>query len=401
MKPIRLKFLNKEGLKLGARLELPVDGKAENYAIFAHCFTCTKNLLAVRNISRALTQNRIGVLLFDFAGLGESEGEFEDTNFSSNISDLISAAEYLEEHYRPPQLLIGHSLGGAAVIQAAAHLPKVKAVATVGAPADPPHVVHLFQEELSEIDRSGQATVNIGGRPFVIKKQFIDDLEKNPMSKVLKDLGKSILILHSPQDRIVGIENAANLYTLARHPKSFVSLDGADHLLTDPTDSTYVGDLISSWAQRYLINHVSPTLETERQVVVRTGEGYTTEIKAESHTLIADEPKSLGGLDLGPTPYGLLLASLGSCTGITLRMYADRKKWPLKEVIIHMQHEKRHLEDSQKMDQALSKLDHIDKEIELVGDLDDSQRERLLQIADRCPVHRTLQSEVIINSRLV
>ena len=401
MKPIRLKFLNKEGLNLGARLELPVDGKPENYAIFAHCFTCNKNLNAVRNISRALTQNKMGVLLFDFAGLGESEGQFEDTNFSSNISDLVAAADYLEEHYQAPQIMIGHSLGGAAVIQAAAQVNSIRAVATIGAPADPPHVVHLFKEELAEIESSGEATVDIGGRPFTIKKQFVDDLQANPMEQVLPALGKALLIMHSPQDNIVGIDNAATLYTQARHPKSFITLDGADHLMSNPADSEYAGHIISSWASRYVVPATSPGLDTESQVVVRTGEGYTTEINAESHALMADEPISLGGANLGPTPYGLLLASLGACSSITLRMYANRKQWPLEEVKVHLQHEKRHLEDCQACDQSQSKLDHIDKQIELIGDLDQDQKQRLLQIADRCPVHRTLQSDVVINSRLM
>lgn len=402
MKNIRLKFTNREGLKLGARLALPLDGQIGAMAIFAHCFTCTKNLLAVRNISRAMTQNGLAVLLFDFTGLGESEGDFADTNFSSNVSDLVSAAAYLEEHYTAPQILIGHSLGGAAVIQAATLLPAVKAVVTIGAPADPPHVLRLLQEDLARIRQTGHATVDIGGRSFTIKKQFVEDLLNNPLEGVLNQLDKALLIMHSPQDKVVGIENAAQIYTQARHPKSFITLDGADHLLSNKDDSKYAGEMIAHWVARYVNMVERPGLKSEKQVVVRTGEeGYTTEIKAGGHSLIADEPLAMGGSDLGPTPYGLLLASIGACTGITLRMYADRKKWPLTEVLVHLEHHKKHLEDCQTCEDPQSRVDHIDKEIELRGDLNEEQKERLLQIADRCPVHRTLQSKIVINTRLI
>jgi putative redox protein len=400
MKQKRLKILNSEGLELSAYLRLPADGRTSALAIFAHCFTCTKNLSAVRNISQALTMQKIGVLSFDFTGLGESEGDFSDTNFSSNISDLIDVAKYLETHYQSPQLLIGHSLGGAAVIQAAAKLPAVSAVATIGAPADAPHVAQLFTHDLQEIQQSGKAEVSIGGRPFIIKKQFLDDLENNPAGAVINRLGKALLIMHSPQDAIVDIENAATIYHQARHPKSFITLDGADHLLSSKEDSIYAGEIIASWASRYLIRERAPVPPSDAQVLTSTGTGYMTDILAREHHMLADEPVSVGGSDRGPNPYDLLLASLGACTGITLRMYANRKRWPVKEIKVHLEHEKRHALDCEDCESPSSKIDFIYKVIELEGELDQAQKDRLLEISERCPVHRTLKSKVVINSQL-
>jgi putative redox protein len=401
MKQKRIKIENQEGLELAAYLRLPDDENIATLAIFAHCFTCTKNLNAIKNISQSLTSHKIGVLSFDFTGLGESEGEFAETNFSSNVWDLVAVAEFLTTNYQAPELLIGHSLGGAAVIQAASRIESVKAVATIGAPADAKHVSHLFQPELDQIEKEGEAQVSIGGRPFTIKKQFLDDLDKNPAEKQLKSLNQALLIMHSPQDNIVSIDNAATMYHRARHPKSFITLDGADHLLSDTKDSIYAGNMIASWATRY-ITFKQPSLpESESQVLTTTGDsGYLTEILAGEHYLMADEPKTLGGTDRGPTPYDLLLASLGACTGITLRMYADRKKWPLEEIKVHMSHEKRHLDDCEHCDHATSKIDHIEKTIELTGDLEDSQRARLLEISKKCPVHKSLLSEIVINSHL-
>ena len=402
MKNLKVKFKNTEGMELSARLELPV-GRAHNYAIFAHCFTCTKNLTAIRNIVRSLTEAGFGVLSFDFTGLGDSEGDFADTNFSSNVEDIVAAAAYMEKHYQAPTLLIGHSLGGAAVIFAASKIAHVRAVATIGAPAEPAHVQHLIQTDMDTIVKEGKAEVNIGGRNFTIKQQFIEDMEKHRMADVLKTMRKSILLLHSPQDDTVGVNNAAAIFTAAHHPKSFVSLDGADHLLMKKEDSLYVGKVISSWAARYLHIATPGTLPTEFQTVVQIADKsarYLTNIQTGRHHLVADEPEDVGGEDLGPSPYQLLTSALGACTAMTVRMYADRKGWDLREVRVHVNHDKRHSADCADCEKTSSKLDHFDRVLEIDSDLDESQLKRLLEIANKCPVHRTLESDVVISTTL-
>ncbi|MEO1653351.1 MAG: alpha/beta fold hydrolase, partial [Bacteroidota bacterium] len=296
MQSIKLNFKNEKGESLAARLELPVDTHPHNFALFAHCFTCNKNLTAVRNISRALTEQGFAVMRFDFTGLGESEGDFADTNFSSNVEDLVAAARFLEESYKAPSLLIGHSLGGAAVLVAKHHLPEVKAVATIGAPYDPAHVSHLFEESHEEIAQKGLALVNIGGRSFTIKKHFLDALASIESNHIVKNLQAALLVLHSPEDAVVEIENATQIYKHAQHPRSFVGLDEADHLLTRKEDSEYAGSIIATWATRYLEIPEEEDLKSHYQVVTQTGsEGYTTEIKAGRHRLTGDEPSSVGG----------------------------------------------------------------------------------------------------------
>jgi putative redox protein len=402
MKSERISFRNPHGHELSARLESPVLGKPIAYAIFAHCFTCSKNLNTVTNISRALTQNGIAVLRFDFTGLGDSEGDFSQTNFSSNIEDLIAAADFLTEDYQAPQLMVGHSLGGTATIQAARRINSVEAVATIGSPADPPHVKKLLTGNIAEIEENGIAEVSIGGRPFNITKQFLDDLEHEDWKSQIKEIKAALLILHSPQDEIVEISNAGDIFGAALHPKSFISLDGADHLLTKKEDSLYAGEVIANWAKRYLPAGKEDELNTEKHVVVRTDlNGYTTEIKAGGHALIADEPKKVGGSNLGPTPYGYLLASLGACTSMTMRMYADHKKWDLKEVRIHLSHQKIHKSDSEQHEDKRAKLDLIEREIEIIGNLTTEQKQRLMEIANRCPVHRTLHGEISVKDQLI
>ncbi len=397
----KIQFKNSAGYQLSARLDLPANQQPHSYALFAHCFTCSKDLKAVRSISRALNQYGFAVLRFDFTGLGNSEGDFTDSNFSSNVSDLIAAAQYLKTHYQAPKLLVGHSLGGAAVIYAAAALNEVKAVATIAAPASPEHVQHLLSDSLDKIKEKGVAQVRIGGRSFNIKRQFLEDLEEQNMAKCLRQLKKPLLILHSPQDQTVGIENAAKIYEAAFHPKSFVSLDGADHLLTNSLDAQYVGQMIANWSDRYIDTPEKEQLHTQQQVVVRIAkEKYTTEIMARQHQLLADEPKDVDGNDYGPTPYELLLSSLGACTAMTLRMYADRKGWPLEEVLVHLSHDKRHCEDCQDPENSKTKIDYIERHLEIIGDLDDQQRQRLLQIANKCPVHKTLHNTIKVHTIL-
>ncbi|MEX2573622.1 MAG: bifunctional alpha/beta hydrolase/OsmC family protein [Balneolaceae bacterium] len=401
MSTIKTRFKNDNGHYLSAKLELPDRQKPHNYAIFAHCFTCSKNLSAVRNIARSLNDSGIAVLRFDFTGLGESEGDFSETGFSSNVQDLVRAAEFLDEDYEAPTLLVGHSLGGAAVIFAASQIASVKSVATIGAPSSPAHVQHLFRDHIDKIKKQGSAEVSIGGRPFQLSRKFIEDLSSRNMESELAGLGRSLIVLHSPQDAVVGIENAREIYQFARHPKSYISLDGADHLLSSKEDSAYVGSVIAGWSERYLdIPKVQPP-ETHHQVAVSIGnEGYTSEIAAGKHLLIADEPEKAGGDDFGPSPYEYISAGLGACTAMTLRMYSDRKNWDLQKVVVHLDHKKDYPENTKGIDQRGNKIDFIKREIELVGNLDDSQRQKLLEIADKCPVHKTLSSSSEIETTL-
>lgn len=402
MRSQKIRFENAEGKELAARLEMPAHQHPHTFALFAHCFTCNKNLTAVRNISRELTMKGFAVLRFDFTGLGESEGDFADTNFSSNVEDLIAAARYLEQHHQKPALLIGHSLGGAAVIRAAHKLPAVQAVATIGAPFSPEHVNHLLEEGEADIKKAGKATVNIGGRPFTIKQQFLEDIRSQNQQEKIAKLNRSLLLLHSPQDLTVQIENAANIYRTARHPKSFISLDGADHLLTRKEDSRYAGEVIASWAKRYLEYQQIEPLRSEKEVAVRlhSEDAFTSEVSVRHHSLTADEPASIGGNDFGPSPYELLSAGLGACTAMTLRMYAQRKKWPLKSVTVHLEQYKDHASDCENMEKPGSKIDHFERVLEIEGDLDEEQRKKLLEIADKCPVHRTLHAPVEIRTTL-
>jgi len=397
----KVKFTNNDGFELSARLELPVDQHAHSYAIFAHCFTCNKNLTAVKNIARALTQHGFGVLRFDFTGLGESEGDFSSTDFSSNIRDLETAANYLAKHMEAPKLLVGHSLGGAAVIFAGKSIPSIEAIATIGAPSSPEHVSHLFKNDIAEIKEQGKAIVTIGGREFSISNEFIEDISEKNMQEKVKDLRMPLLLMHSPQDTVVGIANAADIYSHAMHPKSFISLDGADHLLSDKRDSLYAGNVIAEWASRYIDVEEKNELQTVQQVVVSIGkDGYTSDILAGGHALTADEPESMGGNNFGPSPYDLLLSSLGACTVMTLRMYADRKKWNLNQVIVHLSHEKDYAKDCEDCENSSGKIDLISRIIELEGELTDTEKNRLLEIADKCPIHKTLHSQVRVNTTL-
>jgi len=401
MASTKLEFINNKGLNLSAKLEVPANGEIHAYAILAHVFTGNKNLSATRYIARCLMQNGIAVLRFDFTGLGESEGQFEDTNFSSNVDDILAAAQYLEDNYKAPELLVGHSLGGAAVIYAASQLSSIKAVATIGAPSEPEHVTHLLSQKIETIKSDGKAMVNIGGRKFTIKKQFLDDLRSKNMEGILKELKKPILVMHSPQDTVVGIENAAKIYHAAFHPKSFISLDGADHMLSDKLDANYVGDLVASWLSRYIAAPEEILLKSDRQVAARLGDiGFTTEIKAGKHSLLADESESVNSEDFGPSPYQLLSSSLAACKVMTMQMYARRKGWNLDEAIVHINFKRNYTVDCKDCESGEKKIDQFDCSIELQGDLDDDQRKRILEIADRCPVHKTLSPSVSIVSSL-
>ena len=399
-----IRFPGANGVELAARLE-PAQGTLRAYALFAHCFTCSKDSLAATRISRALTEAGIAVLRFDFTGLGGSAGDFANTNFSSNVADLRAAADFLRAKYSAPKILIGHSLGGAAVLAAAAHVPEAVAVATIAAPFQPDHVRGLLQPEDAEIEARGEADVTLGGRTFRIKQQFLDDIAGHNLRDAIAGLRKALIIFHGPRDTTVNIENAAQIFLAAKHPKSFVSLDDADHLLTKQADASYVAAVLAAWAGRYLGNAVQTADdlagEPGRVVVQETREGkFTQRIRAGQHSLRADEPAAYGGNDTGPSPYDLLLASLGACTAMTLRAYADMKSLPLDRVTVRLKHEKIHALDCAECETKEGKIDRIEREIELAGALDEVQRARLLEISNKCPVHRTLHSEVYIPTSL-
>jgi len=397
-------FPGSSGALLAARLELPPTAPPRATALFAHCFTCSKDLRAAVAITRELAAAGYAVLRFDFTGLGESEGDFADTDFTSNVEDLVAAAAWLEEHHEAPRLLVGHSLGGSAVLCARASLPTVKAIATIGAPADPAHVLHLVEEREEEIRARGRATVTLAGRPFTIRASFLDDLENAGPGGQLGRLDAALLVMHSPLDRTVGVENARQIYDAARHPKSFLSLDTADHLLSDRADARYAARVLGVWAERYVpapsVPETLDDLVAGDRVVTRTGaDGFRTDVIVGRHRLVADEPESVGGGDEGPTPYDYLVAGLGACTSMTLRMYAGRKGWPLEEVRVRLKHGRVHRQDDEACVEGRDGecMDRVHRVVELVGELDAEQRARLMEIADRCPVHRTLERGVVVD----
>lgn len=401
-----VRFPGALGTQLAARLDLPQNAPVA-YALFAHCFTCSKDSLAASRVSAALTARGIAVLRFDFTGLGGSEGEFANTNFSSNLGDLVAAAAWLREHHAAPKLLIGHSLGGAAVLAAAAEIPEATAIATIAAPYEAAHVRDLLAPAVPQIDAAGEAEVDLAGRKFTIKKQFLDDLATRNSREAIANLRKALLIFHSPHDTTVSIDNASQIFMAARHPKSFVSLDNADHLLTRKDDAAYVAAVLAAWASRYIgapaAGEARAAAPGEPGVVtvVETRAGkFTQEIRVGNHHLRADEPVSAGGTDTGPSPYDLLLAALGACTSMTLRLYADLKQLPLDKVTVRLKHDKVHAQDCAECETREGKIDRIDRELEIEGALDDAQRAKLLEIANKCPVHRTLHSEVWIPTRL-
>ncbi len=399
----KVTFKNNEGATLVGRIELPADQKPHNFALFAHCFSCNKNLLAVKNISRALTEKGFGVLRFDFTGLGDSEGDFSNTNLSGNVADLLSAATFLKENYLAPTLIIGHSLGGVASLLASEKIAGIKAIATIGTPSDSTHVKGLLKNDLAEIQETGKARVNLGGRDFTIKKQFLDDLENRSLLDLVHELRIPVLYLHSPLDKTVGIGHAEALYKAAHHPKSFVSLDNADHLLMDKNDSQYAGDVIAAWSKRYLENPDAPALRTKHQVVgsLDATDGFTTQMKVGSHYLVADEPISVGGQDYGPSPHELLAAGLTACTVMTIQMYTKRKGWDLENVEVHTSYGKSAQINMSQEQKSNSTIDTYKREIKLTGELDKKQRERILEIANKCPVHKTLTSPTQILSNLM
>jgi uncharacterized OsmC-like protein/esterase/lipase len=390
-----------QGQHLAGLLETP-DQTIRAYVLFAHCFTCGKDVAAASRISRFLVQHGFAVFRFDFTGLGNSDGDFANTNFSSNTEDLLSAARFLELEYEAPQLLIGHSLGGAAVLAMASKLSKVKAVVTIGAPYEASHVIHNFDAHLDSIEQSGSAKVSLGAREFTIKKQFLDDL-RNQTTEHIKHLDKALLVLHSPIDLTVDISDAEKIYKAAKHPKSFVSLDTADHLLSKSADSEYVAQTISGWASRYIPKpEVSmPSITKGHVLVAELDHKFQQEVFSDHHHWYADEPTQSGGKNSGPDPYEHLLAALGTCTAMTIRMYADHKKIPLEHVEVSLSHERNYVEDASRVSEDNTKIESLIRKIQLLGPLSDAQKSRLMEIADRCPVHRTLHNNPQVLTTLV
>ena len=403
MRSERFEFPGAQGHALAARLDLPV-GRPKAYALFAHCFTCTKDIFAAARVAAGLTDHGIAVLRFDFTGLGHSQGEFANTNFSSNVGDLIAAADHLRQTRSAPQIMIGHSLGGAAVLAAAEAVPEAKAIATIGAPFDPAHVAHHFREKLEEINEKGETEVAIAGRPFRVQRQFLEDLQSQKQAERIGTLRRALLVFHAPTDATVGIENASQIFSAAKHPKSFVSLDDADHLLTRRQDADYVATVLTAWASRFVdtgpetadVRFADPSM----LVVQETGAGkFQQTVRAGNHRFLADEPLSVGGDDSGPSPYDMLLAALGACTAMTLRLYAERKGLALDRVAVGLTHDRVHAEDCAACETEQGLVDTINRSIQLDGPLDAAERTRLLEIADKCPVHRLLTSaDVVIDT---
>jgi putative redox protein len=396
----RFDFSNAMGERLAALLDCPIE-EPRAYALFAHCFTCGKDIHAARRIAEGLTALGIAVLRFDFTGLGASEGEFANTTFSSNIADLVAAADALRRLRRAPAILIGHSLGGAAMLAAAAQIAEARAVVTINAPCDPAHVLGLLKDDAGAAGATHTIDATLAGRSFRISRAFLDDVGQQKLRDRIGALHKALLVFHSPTDDIVGIENASFIFTAAKHPKSFVSLAGADHLLSRRSDAAYVANVIRAWAERYLDTaELGAEVPTDAGVIVRETRcgRFQQEINAGRHRLIADEPVAVGGLDSGPNPYDLVLAGLGACTSMTLRLYAERKALPLDRVAVRLRHSRIHAADCENCETKEGMLDRIDRAITLTGDLNREQRQRLVEIADKCPVHRTLTSEIDIKT---
>ncbi|OYY91954.1 MAG: osmotically inducible protein C [Sphingomonas sp. 28-66-16] len=396
-----VEFTNAIGVSLAGRLEMP-PGRVRAVALFAHCFTCTASSHGARRISVALAEHGIATLAFDFTGLGSSEGRFADSHFAANVDDLIAAAGHLRETIGAPAILVGHSLGGAAVIAAAAHIPEATAVVTIGAPFDPAHVLHQLGDQIDRVRAEGQAEVTIGGRPFEISSAFLDAVEGHDQATRLARLKRALLVLHAPTDTIVGIENAGQIFGAARHPKSFIALDGADHLLTQPGPAAYAAAMIVAWVEPYLAPAHAPDMPDEGQVRVTTTDAkFTAIVDSSGHSFLADEPIKAGGNDLGPTPYDLLLSALGTCTAMTIKLVAEREKIPLDGVSVTLEHSRCHSADCAQTGEGRPRIEVMARAITLTGDLSDAQRARLLVIADKCPVHRTIESHPVIKTRLV
>lgn len=397
----KVTFKTREGLELSGVLHKPEHTVTSAYALFAHCFTCTKNVNSAVNIANALADEGIATLRFDFTGLGASKGEFADTSFTTNVNDLIDAAKFLGDNFEAPQIIVGHSFGGTAILAAAKDIPSAKAVATIASPSSPEHVLRQLEPQLETLKQKGKATIELAGRPFTFKQDFVDDVKQYSID--IHGLRKALMVMHSPVDDTVSIDEAETIYKSALHPKSFITLDSADHLLSQKEDSLYAGHVLASWAKRYIAVKPKPELKAEKDKVVvanQTAEGFLSHVNANGHEFLADEPEHVGGTNLGPTPYDFLSTALGTCTAMTLNMYARHKKLDVSNIIVNVSHDKVHTKDCERCEEKKGKIDKFKRNIIIEADITDEQRLRMLEIADRCPVHQTLHKEVLIETEL-
>jgi len=400
-------FFKGHSHELAGLLETP-EFIPKAYVLFAHCFTCGKDIVAASRISRALVNHGFAVFRFDFTGLGGSDGDFANSNFSSNVADLVAAADFMRKKYRAPSILIGHSLGGAAVLKVASEIDECEAVVSIAAPANANHIAHLFTCSIDEIEQNGQAKVDLAGREFTIQKQFVDDLSDQDNSHITT-LNRALLVMHSPIDKIVAIEEAQKIYKLAKHPKSFVSLDTADHLLSKKVDADYVAGIIAAWSDRFIDipdsieNKILPrkNIKTGHVEVTEIDHQFTCDVQTDSHQWQADEPLKVGGNNFGPDPYEHLLAALGTCTVMTIRMYANFKKIPMKNVVVNLSHDREYIKDCDACDKSNNSIDVISRDIGFSGNLSEQDIKRLLTIADKCPVHRTLHNKIEVRTQVL
>jgi len=396
----RIHFKNRADHSLAGILHTPDTQEIVAYALFAHCFTCTKNIKSATYIADTLSKNGIATLRFDFTGLGASKGDFSNSSFSTDVTDLVDAANFLEQEYQAPQLLVGHSLGGTAILAAAKHIESAEAVASIGSPSEPEHILHLLQNKLDQIEEEGVAEVNLAGRAFTFKQSFVDDVKAHSID--YRRLGKALMVMHSPLDDTVSIDEAGKIFSQAIHPKSFVTLDNADHLLTKERDAKYVGDVLAEWAMRYIKPAIAELSLNQDGVIVSadTADGFLCQVNAKGHQFLADEPISYGGKNLGPSPYDYLATALASCTAMTLNMYARHKKMDVTNVSVDVKHDRIHAEDCVDCEKVSGQVDVLTRTIMIEGEIDEKQRQRMLEIADRCPVHRTLENEIKVESLL-
>ena len=396
---LRFSFENASGLQLAAIVDLPIL-PIKYFALYAHCFSCGKDILVAARIARSLAAKGIAVMRFDFTGIGSSEGSFEESNFTNNCLDIVAATEYMRQHYQAPRLLIGHSLGGTAMLNAAEHIPEAAAIVSIAAPASPDHVLSHFESEVDKLEKQEKVDIELANKTLTISRDFVADLKQHSLLEKISQLRKALLIFHSPIDNIVSINEASKIFVAAKHPKSFISLDKADHLITEKKDIEYIAEAINAWALRYIDADIAevPKIDSGEVLVGEGNNNFLREVASDDHAWFSDEPIAVGGDNLGPDPYEQLLSSLGTCTSMTLRMYVNHKGWQVDDIQVELKHSRQHIQDCEQPDKKLCKIELIEKLITITGQLDEKQLKRLTEVADRCPVHKTLLGEIKIQS---